>query len=439
MSGVNFQQANDRMQSGSLGLSQKLSRPIDGASVVASSAPGSGVKWTQMAISHAEGLVSVVQAAAASRAGVLSGAGRAIPASRANEREFVFLDVTPMNSVLHHEPQDQVISVQTGITLHELNRYLAPFAQWFPVHADKDTTLLELINRGDGGTDEHGFGAVRDLVLGLDSVTGGGVAIKSGGMVVKNVTGYDTTKLLVGSHGTLALAYAAHLRLYARPEKSAAIVFHGAKPEELLLLASDLIGADLSLACCELFDLSDLKTSPKLPESTVKIFQRFNEYGLLVRVSGHEELLKELIPQIRNFKRDGTSNAEVSFEDAETLIQILSSRRYPALEISASLSEINTILSDFLTASGSPPFQYRPSTGRAFFYPKDLSALMELNESLRSFLVRKGAPKTVAVAATDLEYEIEYLGSDIKKLTQIKASIKERFDPSGCLNPLAVL
>ncbi len=427
------------MQSGSVGLSQKLSRPIDGASVVATSAPGSAGKWTQMAISHAEGLASVMQAAAASQAGVLTGVGRVIPASRVNEREFVFIDVTPMNSVLHHEPQDQVISVQTGITLHQLNRYLAPFGQWFPVNANRDTTLFELINRGDGGTLEHGFGAVRDLVLGLDSVTGGGVSIKSGGIVVKNVTGYDTTKLFVGSHGTLALAYTAHLRLYARPEKSAAVIFHGAKPEELLLLSSDLIGADLPLACCELFDLSDLKASPQVPETTQKILQRFNEYGLLVRVSGHDELLKEIVPQLRNFKRDGTSNAEVSVEDAENLIQILSERRYPALEISASFSEINSILTDWLKASGSPPFQYRPSTGRAFFYPKDLSKLIELNELLRSFLVRKGAPKTVAVAATDLEYEIEYLGSDIKKLTQIKASIKERFDPSGCLNPLAVL
>ncbi|MBS1956729.1 MAG: FAD-binding oxidoreductase [Cyanobacteria bacterium SZAS-4] len=427
------------MQSGSVGLSQKLSRPIDGASVVAASAPGSGGKWTQMAISHVDGLASVVRAAAASQAGVLTGVGRAIPASRVNEREFVFIDVTPMNGVLHHEPQDQVISVQTGITLHELNRYLAPFGQWFPVDAQRDTTLLELINRGDGGTLEHGFGAVRDLVLGLDSVTGSGALIKSGGIVVKNVTGYDTTKLFVGSHGTLALPYAAHLRLYARPEKSAAIVFHGAKPEELLLLASDLIGADLSLACCELFDLSDMKLSPQLPESTLRILQRFNEYGLLVRISGHDDLLKEIVPQIRNFKRDGTSNAELSLDDAETMIRILSCQRYPALEVSASISEMNNLLSDWLINSGSPPFQYRPSTGRAFFYAKDLSTLIELNELLRSFLVRKGAPKTVAVAATDLEYEIEYLGSDIKKLTEIKASIKERFDPSGCLNPLAIL
>ncbi|CAN5617497.1 FAD-binding oxidoreductase [soil metagenome] len=427
------------MQSGSVGLSQKLSRPIDGASVVATSTPGSSGKWTQMAISHAQGLSSVVSASAASQAGVLTGIGRPIPVSRVDEREFVFVDITPMNSVLHHEPQDQVISVQTGITLHELNRYLIPFGQWFPVNAEPDTTLLELINRGDGGTLEHGFGAVRDLVLGLDSVTGGGVLIKSGGIVVKNVTGYDTTKLFVGSHGTLALAYAAHLRLYARPEKNAAVVFHGAKPEELLLLASDLIGADLSLSCCELFDIADLKRRSQLPDSALKIVQRFSEYGLLVRISGHEELLKEIISQIRNFKREGTSNAEISFADAETLIQIFSMARYPALEVSASISEINNLLTDWLVASGSPPFRYRPSTGRAFFYPKDLSNLIELNELLRSFLVRKGAPKTVAVAATELEYEIEYLGADIKKLTQIKASLKERFDPSGCLNPLAVL
>jgi FAD/FMN-containing dehydrogenase len=427
------------MQSGSVGLSQKLSKTIDGASVVATSGSGSAGRWTQVSISNTAGLASVLQASASSKAGVLTGAGRDIPGSRVDEREFVFLDVSAMNSVLHHEPQDQVISVQTGMTLQELNTYLRPYGQWFPVSAPSQTTLLDLINRGDGGTLEHGFGAVRDLVLGLDLITGGGAEIKSGGIVVKNVTGYDTTKLIVGAHGTLALPYAAHLRLYARAEKSAAVIFHGSRAEDLLLLANDLIGADLSLVCCELFDLADMKKSVQLPENTSRLAQRWSDFGLLVRVAGHDELVKELVPQLRAFKRDGTTNSELPFDDAEALIQILSTPRYPRLEFSASLSEFNSILSDWLAASGSPPFQYRPSTGRAFLYVQDLSRLIELNDLLRSYLVRKGAPHTVAVAASDLEYEIEYLGSDIKKLTQIKASLKERFDPSGCLNPLAVL
>lgn len=435
------------MQSGSVGLSQKLSRPIDGASVVATSAPGSACRWTQMLISQPAGLTAVMLASTSTRSGVLTGKGVEIPLSRQDEREFVFVDVSAMNNILHHEPQDQVVSVQTGITLQELNAYLATYGQFFPVCAPGETTLLALINCGDGGPLEHGYGPVRDLVLGLDCITGGGTSIKSGGIVVKNVTGYDTTKLIVGSHGTLALPYAAHLRLFARPEKTASLIFHAGKPEDLLLLAGDLIGADLALVCCELLDLTALKSSSQeragarfqLPDLTVKLAQRISNYALIVRLAGHEELVKELIPQVRNCKRDGTTNLELSVEDAEALIQFCAMQKYPRLELSASLSEFQSLLSEWLPGGNSTAFQYRPSTGRAFFYALDLSALIELNDSLKSYLVRKGAPDTVAMAASELEYEIEYLGADIKKISQIKASLKERFDPSGCLNPLAVL
>lgn len=427
------------MQSGSSGLSQKLSKLIDGASVVASSSPQNGAGWTQMSVTEVNGLASIIQASASTGSGVLTGSARPLPSSRDSEREYVFVDLSPMNAVIHHEPQDQVISVQTGMTLRELNGYLAQYGQWFPVSAPAETTLLDLINRGDGGTLEHGFGSVRDLVLGLDSITGGGTQIKSGGIVVKNVTGYDTTKLLVGSLGTLALSYAAHLRLYARPEKNAAVIFHGKNVQDLLLLSSDLIGADLTLACCELFDLAALKNTSALPESTAKLAQRWNDFGLIVRLAGPEELIKELIPQIRSFKRDDTTNSELSFEDAEAILGICSAPRYPRLELSASLSECQSLLAEWLPANVSAQFQYRPATGRLYLYAADLSTLLNMNDSLKSYLQRRGAPNTVAMSASDLEYEIEYLGADIKKLSQIKASLKERFDPSGCLNPLAVL
>ncbi|MFN8553885.1 MAG: FAD-binding oxidoreductase [Candidatus Obscuribacterales bacterium] len=427
------------MQSGSVGLSQKLSKAIDGASVVATSASGDAGRWTQMSISHARGLAEVLKASASTAAAVLTGPARTVPASRLDDREFVFVDLSSMNRILHHEPQDQVISVETGITLHELNAYLTPFGQWFPVSAQPQTSLLDLINRGDGGPLEHGFGAVRDLVLGLDAITGSGIEIKTGGIVVKNVTGYDTTKLIVGSHGTLALPYAAHLRLYARPEKTAAVIFHGASAQDLLLLAGDLIGADLSLVCCELLDLSIVRDSAVLSDGTAKLAQRWNKFGLIVRVAGHDELIKELIPQIRAFKREGTTNSELSFDDAEALLQICAAPAFPRLELSASVSEFSLLLADWLRAAPDQTFQYRVSTGRVLLYARDLTQLYELNDSLRSFLLRKSAPHTVAMAASELEYEIEYLGADIKKISQIKASLKERFDPSGCLNPLAVL
>jgi hypothetical protein len=427
------------MQSGSIGLSQKLSRSIDGASVVATSPPGSAEKWTEISISHEQALASVLRDCAAARAAVLTGANRPLPRAANQQREYVFLDLSAANQILHHQPEDQVISVQTGITLQELNGYLMPYGQWFPVSAPGQTTLLDLINRGNGGLLEHGFGAIRDLILGLELVTGGGASIKSGGIVVKNVTGYDTTKLFVGSHATLAIAHAAHLRLYARPAQNVSVLFHSPKPEDLLFVANDLIGADLSLSCCELIDLRAVKSSTMVSESNVKLAQQWGDYGLLVRVFGHEELLKEILPQIRAFKIDSSMNSEISLEDANNLSEICSIARYPSLELSASVSQMNILLKEWWSENNSPVLQYRPATGRATFYPQEATTHVELTESLRFYLSKKAAPNTVAISAGELEYEIDYLGSDIKKIGHIKASLKERFDPSRCLNPLAVL
>ncbi len=427
------------MQSGSVGLSQKLSRPIDGASLVAASPQGSLGKWTQISVHNKDGLASVVNECVAARAAILTGPYRALPRAANDDREFVFVDMTGAKLILDHEPQDQVISVQTGITLQELNAYLMPFGQWFPVSAPADSTLIDIINRGDGGLLEHGFGAVRDLILGLELVTGSGAAIKSGGKVVKNVTGYDTTKLFVGSHATLAIAHAAHLRLFARPEGSVNVIFNSPNPQDLLLIANDLIGADLSLTCVELIDFGAILLNPRLSESTLKFVQRLKPYGLLVRVSGHDDLLKEILPQVRSFKKESVANVEIPIANADNLIELCSVPRYPSLELSASVSEMTYIFNEWWCSVGSPFFQYRPATGRTFFYPRDLNLYIELTESLRSFLVKKGAPSTVAFAATEYEYEIEYLAPDVKEIGQIKAAIKERFDPSQCLNPLAAL
>lgn len=426
------------MQSGSSRVSQKLSRNIDGASVVASSDPGSSGRWTQVAVKTAEALSTVISACHASQAAVLTYCEPNL-AANATDREYVFIDFTSMKEILHHEPQDMVISVQTGITISALNNYLLPFKQWFPVAADENSTVLDVINRGDGGPLEQGFGAVRDLVLGLKVCTGRGALIDSGGTVVKNVTGYDTTKLFVGSHGTLGIPYVAHLRLFARPEKTAAVLFHGMRADDLLLLASDLIAADLTLTCLEFFDLGEFKSSGKLPDSILRLTQKWGDFGLFARISGPDELIKELLPQIRSFKKETTSNVEVSAADATNLLHTLSLVRYPVFELTASHSEMRALLSEWTTTPVAPTFKYRPSTGRAFIFPPDASNMIEMMESLRSYLIRRGAPNTVALANSRCEYEIEYLGADIKKVAQIKASLKERFDPHRCLNPLAVL
>ena len=371
---------------------------------------------TRISVSSQEALSKVVQQANAAGAAILT--GRAPPDSVALEdREYIFIDMSSSRRVLEHEPQDQVISVETGITLGELDEYLKPHGQWFPVSAPPALTLLDVINSGNGGLLEHGFGAVRDLVLGAVVVTGQGIVIKSGGKVVKNVTGYDSTKLFVGSRATLGIAHAAHLRLFARPEKTAGMVFCSDDPVALLKFASALIGTGLPLSCLELIEMP-------------------SQYALFVQISGHEDLIKEIVPQLHALKEKNIQDGDLTENAALELLTLCSTPRYPAIELSASISEMTDLLEEWWMQAGKPSLQLRPGNGRVSFFadPKDSRF-----ESLGSYLEAKKSPSTVALASSEFEYKVKCVDENSSTINQIKKSIKDQFDPAGCLNPLVTL
>jgi len=183
-----------------------------------------------------------------------------------------FLTLSAQSVIEHFQP-DQVISVEAGISISNLQKLLSEHKQWFPVYAhDEDMSLMEYINSGSSGPLEHAFGEARDLVLGMTVVLGTGEYIKCGGKVVKNVTGYDLPKLFAGSHGTLAIPYSAHLRLFALPETSITMVFDFASIGSALTVARKLRRSGLPLSCLELFSSNAFEVSTQvLPQNLNEI------------------------------------------------------------------------------------------------------------------------------------------------------------------------
>ena len=124
-----------------------------------------------------------------------------------------------LSGVQAYEPGDLTITAGAGTTLAELDRATAAHGQWLaldpPAHAD--ATLGATLATAAWGPLAHGVGTPRDLVLGLDVVTGDGTLLRAGGRVVKNVAGFDLVRLWTGSRGTLGPIVAATMRLRARP------------------------------------------------------------------------------------------------------------------------------------------------------------------------------------------------------------------------------
>ncbi|MBX3074089.1 FAD-binding oxidoreductase [Candidatus Obscuribacterales bacterium] len=169
--------------------------------------------------------------------------------------QAVFLNLSKMNRIIEHVKGDQVISVETGILVSELNEYLSKHGQWLPVEFSSATvSLADILDTADGGYLEPFSGGVKHLVLGMELGIAHGELIKTGGKIVKNVTGYDLSKVFTGSRSWLAVPHMVHLRLHSKPETEVAFVVSSEKPHELVGLANRLQATGLPAFSLELID-----------------------------------------------------------------------------------------------------------------------------------------------------------------------------------------
>ena len=121
--------------------------------------------------------------------------------------------------VVDYVPGDLTITVRAGTTLAEIAIITGKEGQWFPVDppGSYDGTIGATVATASSGPLSHAFGTIRDLVLGVEFVTGEGKTVRGGGRVVKNVAGFDLVRLMTGSWGTLGIITEVSLRLYALP------------------------------------------------------------------------------------------------------------------------------------------------------------------------------------------------------------------------------
>ena len=157
-------------------------------------------------------------------------AGRPVDATR-------ILSTASHAGVVDYVPGDLTITVRGGTTLEQIESVTAAENQWLPLdpHGSADGTIGATLATGSSGPLAHGFGRARDLVLGIEFVAGDGRVVRGGGRVVKNVAGFDLTRLLTGSWGTLGIITEATLRLYSRPQALQTVVM--TMPDEPARLA----------------------------------------------------------------------------------------------------------------------------------------------------------------------------------------------------------
>lgn len=160
--------------------------------------------------------------------------------------------LTQCGTVLEHDQRDLVVRVAAGTTVSELQTVLNTADQFLPIDADDDLTIGEVIQHNVYGPLRVGFGAARDWLLGLRYIDGMGNDIHVGGRTVKNVAGYDVSRLLIGSLGELGCAYEVTLQTSALPEAAATAEIILEDMAQIDLITTDLIAGDAAPSCLSL-------------------------------------------------------------------------------------------------------------------------------------------------------------------------------------------
>jgi len=245
------------------------------------------------AVAPAELRDAIREAIARQRTLRVVGGGTWLDANRPVRAETT-LPVGTHAGIVEYEPGDLTLTARAGTTLAEIARATSANGQWLaldPLGDPSRATLGATIATASYGPLAHHFGTPRDMTLGVEFVSGTGDVVRGGGRVVKNVAGFDLTRLVTGSWGTLGVLTEATVRLRALPAV-----------ETTLLIEIGSATAELERARTTLRALPFVPLAAQLVDAAARgaIGAAGARDAFVVRLGGNEESVRAQREQLRS-------------------------------------------------------------------------------------------------------------------------------------------
>ena len=222
----------------------------------------------------------------------------------------ISLDISRMNQVLSINAEDLTVTVQAGVTRKQLNEAVKSTGLFFPIDPGADATLGGMSATRASGTNAVRYGTMRENVLALQVVTAQGEIIRTGTRAKKSSAGYDLTRLLVGSEGTLGVITEVTVKLYPLPEAISAAICSFPSIEAAVRTTIQIIQLGIPIARVELIDANTVR----LVNAHAKLHLR-EEPLLLMEFHGSPASVKEQAETVQEIAGDFGGNA---FEWAST-------------------------------------------------------------------------------------------------------------------------
>jgi FAD/FMN-containing dehydrogenase len=336
----------------------------------------------------------------------------------------ILLSTKKLNRIIEHEPADLVAITEAGVTLRALNDELGQKGQWLPLDPPDDgrSTIGGVVGTGLGGAQQFGYGPPRRHVIGMKVVRADGSLIKVGGRVVKNVAGYDLSKLFTGSYGTLGVIVEVNFKLRPVPFQTRTVLACGDR-KHLLTSGRQVIASKLFPVAVELLSPA-LSTLAGVSEPRHVLLVKFD--GSHNGVEYQAKMASAIIDSNGSSQTQVIAN-DVSVWRALAALPITFAENVLS-RVSVKPADVDGIMSVLQTDDGA--WQASVGTGCVRVISQATDDILSLRMAARNL----GGSVIVEHASLRVKSQLDAWG-DLGDSTDLMQRIKKELDPDRIFSP----